>query len=407
MRKFSLFTVLLSVLLAAVLLFSGCAVKVNAENLMANVVPQPVDLPDDLSAGNRAMTDLAVRLLQKAPAGNTMISPVSILTVLALLQNGADKETLAELEALTGLSTDELNGYLAAYTASLLSDKGVRLHALNSLWINEDPDFTPDQSYLQTAADYYQPGIYKAVFDQKTVDEINRWCKKNTDGMIPTIIDELPDDTVMCLINALVFDGKWEKKYEKKDVFSGIFTKEDGTVLTKDFMYSEGERYFESEDAAAFSKYYEGSHYAFVGILPKEGTTLSAYLSSLTGDKLRALLTSSMGSAAVYLPKFSAETSLNLKEIFAFDLPHAFDGDTADFSRMGSVKSGNLYVNTFLHKTFIDVSENGTKAAAITFAGMGKATAAMPRILRLDRPFLYMIIDTQNNQPLFIGTFNG
>lgn len=213
----------------------------------------------------------------------------------------------------------------------------------------------------------------------------------------------------MYLINALAFDAEWSETYKKYQVREGDFTKEDGTVQKADFMYSTEHSYLEDDRATSFVKYYKGGRYAFVALLPKDGVSLSQYISSLTGDALHDLL-NEPAYTTVYtsIPKFESEYSVEMSEILkAMGMTSAFDPATADFTDLGYSTAGNIYINRVLHKTYISVEEEGTKAAAVTAVEPGDGAAIEqeePKEVYLDRPFMYMLIDCENNIPFFIGT---
>ena len=212
-----------------------------------------------------------------------------------------------------------------------------------------------EEDFLQTLTDYYRADVYAAPFDNQTCKDINNWVEENTDGMIPEILDQIPPNAVMYLINALAFDARWSETYQKYQVREGDFTKEDGTIQKAEFMYSTEHSYLEDEQTTEFVKYYKGGKYAFVALLPKEGISLSDYIGSLTGESLHELL-AEPADTTVYasIPKFTSEYSVEMSEILkAMGMTSAFDPATADFTGLGSSTAGNIYINRVLHKTYI------------------------------------------------------
>ena len=397
-------------LLCAMLLNIVSCTKVKAADLMEGVTPREVEVREELSEDNSAVTDFALRLFKATNAGgkNTLISPLSVLCALAMTTNGAKGETREQMEATLGMSAEELNLYLYSYMNSLPTGEKYKLSLANSVWFRDDERFTANEDFLQINADYYGAGAYKAPFDKSTKKDINNWVKENTDGMIPEVLDEIPPEAVMYLVNALAFEAEWSDIYEKKQVRDGTFTKEDGTKQSAEFMYSEEHRYLEDEKATGFMKYYRGSKYAFVALLPNEGVTVSEYLISIDGEALNALLSAPKGnSVQAAIPKFETEYSTEMSEILkSMGMPLAFDEDNADLSGLGSSNAGNIYINRVIHKTFISVAEKGTKAGATTVIEVANKSAAPDEIKRvyLDRPFVYMLVDCENNIPFFIGT---
>ena len=385
--------------------------QAQAKSLMEGISPNSVNALDSLGEYNRAVTDFAVRLFKASveDGKNTLISPLSVLCALAMTANGAENETLEEMEAVSGMSKDELNLYLYSYMKKLPTADEYKLSLANSIWFTEDERFTASNSFLQTNADYYGADIYKAPFNEKTCKEINKWVRQKTDSMIPEILDEIPTDAVMYLINALAFEAEWQKIYEKAQVSDGKFTKEDGTKQTGVFMYGTEGTYLEDEKASGFVKYYKGGKYAFVAMLPDEGVSVAEYVASLDGERLNAMLVNpGYTTVSTAIPKFETEYSVEMDEVLkTMGMPSAFDADYADFTALGTSTRGNIYISRVLHKAYISVGEKGTKAGAATVVEMAdEAGMEMlePKEIYLDRPFVYMLIDTENKIPFFIGT---
>ena len=387
--------------------------QVSANDLMKDVPAKAVDVLPDMDAGAAAAADFGVRLFKTSieEGENTLISPLSVLYALAMTANGADGETLAQMEQVLGMDVDNLNSYMLAYLELLPESKDYKMSLANSIWFKDDPNFAVEQSFLQTNADYYGAGAYKAAFDEGTRNDINNWVKEHTDGMIPEIIDEIPDEAIMYLVNALAFDAKWADEYEEHQIREGRFTMEDGTRQDVDMMHSEEYTYLEDDLATGFIKYYKDRKYAFVAMLPNEGVSVSQYVDSLTGEHLRELLNNPQDlTVFASIPKFETEYDIEMSEVLQeMGMTDAFDWQVADFSRLGTynVDGMNICISRVLHKTFISVSEQGTRAGAATAVEM-VAEGAMEIVefkeVVLDRPFVYMLIDCESNLPFFIGT---
>ena len=229
--------------------------------------------------------------------------------------------------------------------------------------------------------------------------------------MIPEILDQIPPEAVMYLVNALAFEAEWSDIYEKHQVRDGKFTKEDGTRQDVEYMYGSENIYLEDEKATGFIKYYRGGKYAFAAMLPNEGVSVSDYIASLDGESLNAMLADSQyATVLTSIPKFEMEYSVEMSEILkGMGMPKAFDPDNAEFGRLGTSTDGNIYISRVLHKTFISVGEKGTKAGAATVVEVADQSAVEadpqePKQVYLDRPFVYMLVDRENNIPFFIGT---
>ena len=402
----------LMLVLAFSLGLTACS-QVSANDLMKDVPAKAVDVLPDMDAGAAAAADFGVRLFKTSmeEGKNTLISPLSVLYALAMTANGADGETLAQMEKVLGMNVDNLNSYMLAYLDLLPESKDYKMSLANSIWFKDDPDFIVEQSFLQTNADYYGAGAYKVAFDEGTRNDINNWVKEHTDGMIPEIIDEIPDEAIMYLVNALAFDAKWADEYEEHQIREGRFTMDDGTRQDVDMMHSEEYTYLEDDLATGFIKYYKDRRYAFVAMLPNEGVTVSQYVDSLTGEHLRELLNNPQDfTVFASIPKFETEYGIEMSEVLQeMGMTDAFDWQVADFSRLGTynVEGMNICINRVLHKTFISVTEQGTRAGAATAVEM-VAEGAMEieefKEVVLDRPFVYMLIDCETNLPFFIGS---
>jgi len=402
----------LMLVLAFSLGLTACS-QVSANDLMKDVPAKAVDVLPDMDAGATTAADFGVRLFQTSmeEGKNTLISPLSVLYALAMTANGAEGETLAQMEQVLGMDVDNLNSYMLAYLDLLPETKDYKMSLANSIWFKDDPDFIVEQRFLQTNADYYGAGAYKAAFDEGTRNDINNWVKEHTDGMIPEIIDEIPDEAIMYLVNALAFDAKWADEYEEHQIREGRFTMEDGTSQDVDMMHSEEYTYLEDNLATGFIKYYKDRKYAFVAMLPNEGVSVSQYVDSLTGEHLRELMNNPQDlTVFASIPKFGTEYDIEMSEVLQeMGMTDAFDYRVADFSKLGTynVDGMNICINRVLHKTFISVSEQGTRAGAATAVEM-VAEGAMEIVefkeVVLDRPFVYMLIDCETNLPFFIGT---
>ena len=391
-------------LLLAVCMLTACAPKAEeivGENLMKSIQPNNVVITEE-GAPTAAVTDFAVRLLQNSSeeGKNTLISPLSVLYALSMTANGADGNTRAQMESVLGETVGVLNNFLGGY------DTGAELHLANGIWYRDDPSLIVEQSFLQTNADYYGAGIYKAPFDEGTLKAINSFVEENTAGMIKDILDQIPENAVMYLVNALAFEARWETVYKSDQVWETVFTTEAGTQQEVELMYSQEGKYLEDEQATGFLKCYEGGKYAFAALLPKEGVAVGDYVQSLTGAYLQELLgNAQQAKVNAAIPKFETAFDAEMSDILkAMGMTDAFDVSRADFSRMGADTEGNLFISRVLHKTFISVAEQGTKAGAATAIEMTEGAAPDIKHVTLDRPFVYMILDCKTNIPVFMGT---
>lgn len=394
---------------------TGCASNVQATDLMKGIRARNVAEEVDLAANSGKVTDFAVRLLKASHAAvsdeeSILVSPLSVLYALSMTANGAKGDTLAQMENVLGMDVNTLNNYLYNYVQALPQEETYKLHLANSIWFTDDESFAVNEDFLQTNADYYGAEIYKAPFDQTTLNDINQWVNEETDEMIPKILDKIQDNAVMYLINALAFDAEWLNEYESSQIYDNTFTLEDGTEKIVEFMYSDEHKYLKDDKATGFIKYYDDRKYGFAALLPNEGISISDYLTSLDGDDLHNILLDATNELVdVSIPKFTAEYSVEMSELLSdMGMPYAFDSDVSDFTGLGTSTEGNICIDRVLHKTFISVDEKGTKAGAVTAVGMVEGCAVEEpmntKSVHLDRPFVYMLIDCETNNPFFIGT---
>ena len=340
---------------------------------------------------------------------NGMISPVSILMAMAMVENGAEGNSLAQMEEAFGCDAESLSSWLRAWSGSLRTSDDTRVNIANSFWFRDSEALSVKEEYLKKIAGNFNAQAYKAPFNQTTVDDMNAWVNENTYGMIKKLTDRIDPQNMTVILNATAFESAWEKTYETYQIREGeVFYCEDGTEETSAMMYS-GERIFlENELMTGFKKPYKDG-YSFVALLPREGRTVAECVASLDGETFRSLMAGARSEKVnAVIPEFtSGYTMDNLVETFAdMGMTDIFSPAKADLSGMAQVSGENLYVTGILHKTFIEVNRTGTRAAAVTEIKVG-ATADMPVKIydvRLDRPFIYAIVDDYTNTPMFMGT---
>ena len=364
---------------------------------------------------NAQVQDLSVQIFKKAASAkqNSMVSPTSILLAMAMVENGAAGDTKKQMEAVFGMRTSELNQWIRAWSAvqpQANEDAKSRMNIANAVWYNNSGALTLNTDYKKTLQEMLQAQVKGGDFSQQTVKEINSWCSKNTYGMIDKIVEELSPAQQMVLLNAVAFEDQWSEQYKKSQVKKENFTEQNGKKKKTSLMYSEEDIYCQDDMATGFIKPYS-SGYRFVAILPKEGVSVADYMNKLDGERFAAFVDSGQHAVVhAVLPAFKSEYKTDaLVQIFRkMGIKDLFDASAANLSGMGDCSGQNLYVDEILHKTYIDVNREGTRAAAVTGV-MVKATSLNPEpvreyTVRLDRPFLYAIIDAQTGTPVFMGT---
>lgn len=388
----------------------------NTEELLisaAQAMPeaQLVDAKKIDDKAVKAFNDFSIKLFTECDDdSNIMISPISVLYALSMTANGANNLTQEEMIDVLGenLSMEEINVSLKAYMDSILDDDVNKVKLANSIWYNsENNNLHIKENFLQTLSNYYESEIFKLPFDDMALHAINKWVEENTDNMIKDALDKISEDSFMFLINAIVFDAKWADPFYEYQVKNDIFTNSKGEAKDTAFMFSSEDDYLENEHARGFIKYYENYKYAFVAMLPNEGVDIDAMMKNMTGEDYQNFMHPVVATEArISMPKFTYDYNVIMNDILnKMGIKSAFS-DQADFSNMADSEFP-IRINRVIHKTHIENNEAGTRAAAVTIVEM-ENTSAMPvektiKEVYLNRPFVYMIVDTETKLPLFIG----
>lgn len=364
-----------------------------------------------------AAADFGFRLFKEAMSEetNALISPASVITALTMAANGAKGETLEEIEEVIGMDLKTLN---SAFAKDKVIGEGVK--SANSVWIRKNVGLNVNQSFIDTNQKNFGAEVFTEKFDGATLNKINGWVSDNTDGLIENMLDEIPADAVMYLVNTILFDAEWEFKYSAGDVLENqTFTSESGKKQTVSMLFNEDvtsdySNFKLGKTEVVIKDYTNG--YSFAAMLPNKGISVSKALESFSGSDFVNAVTKRVSSEQMYgihflktyIPKFEFECSFDFTNILKkLGMPTSFDSKKADFSSMATSPAGNIFIGRVGHNTHIMLNENGTKAGAATYVEM-KAESAMEepdyRELRFDRPFIYVIYETNTGMPLFIGT---
>lgn len=374
------------------------------------------ELPADM---NEAYVDFSIELFKRSlSAGeNSLISPASAEFALTMAAMGANGETLDEMLTVLcpGSTLEELTAYAGGLNDTLTYTNRTSFHIANSMWTNETLlGDCLNETYADTLKEEMNAEATMLPFNDRAVKEINNWVDENTNGMIPSLLEEISPETAMYLINAMAFEGKWSDQYTEFQIHDEIFTNAAGAEENAEMLRETGRFYLENDDATGFIKYYEGGEYAFLAMLPNEEGAIEDFVSDMTAEDYLTFWNSVTRDYDVRtaLPCFtySYDTIMN-DALIDMGMPTAFTEGAADFSPMVTDETVNLYINRVIHKTFIELNENGTKAAAVTAVEMNCESAMIeePREIKeviLNRPFVYAIVDASSGLPIFIGTVN-
>lgn len=403
MRKFFIHITAVVLILCFAVNIVSCGTAIVADDLMEGIKAKDVQGREADDTFIDAQMDFSLKLFKALSAEkeneNVFISPLSVMLALAMTANGADGTTKAEMEAVLGgdIPLEVLNEYLKAYSDALVS--GDALKIANSIWFREGR-IEVKKGFLQTNADYYGAEARKAPFNDKTVEDINRWVSEHTNGMVDKVLEEIDESAVMFLINAMAFEAEWEKTYGTNEVYKGTFTSISGEKQSAQMMRSEESIYLSDVQATGFIKAYKG-RYSFAALLPNEGVDIYEYIEGLTAAGLKNTLDGATSETVwATLPKFTCEYDEFIEDtIGSLGMPTAFNA-AANFSKITDTQ---IYINKVLHKTYISVDELGTKAGAVTVVEMMDGGVFEYKKVTLDRPFVYMIIDNTTNLPVFMG----
>lgn len=414
---------ILAVLLIFIFILTSCkegTIRLTEKDIEKDPPLPPVVTNEDTSeiidtakTPEEAVTDFGVDLFKESydKSKNTLVSPVSVSLALAMTSGGSSGNSFSEFETILGrgVSMKDMYDFFKSFSDKIDDSEKTEVNVANSIWIRDNKNMiSVKDSFINFADSYFDADVFLSPFNKSTVKDINSWVRDETNGMIKKAIDEIDPLTVMYLINALSFEADWKSKYNDTNEHF-VFTNKDGDKEKTTGMISSEHIYIEDENTVGFIKNYKGDEYSFAVLLPNSDTDIDSYVSTLSGEKVKNLLDNRQSvSVDTVLPKFSFEFDVLLNDpLQKMGLTSPFNPGLSDLSEIGSSSMGNLYISSVIHKTFIEVAEKGTKAAAVTVVDV-KAESAMPiektKRVVVDRPFVFMIIENETDIPLFMGS---
>ena len=345
-------------------------------------------------------------LHETEPDSNMFISPLSISMALGMTLNGAENETydaMRQTLALTGIEEEDINSSYQTTIELLTSmDPDVIMSIANSIWYREGLPVYDD--FIETNQTYFNAEVAELDFNNpNAVDVINDWVNTATNGAIETILQEIPDEIIMYLINALYFKGGWRFPFDEENTQDRPFHNYDGTETTVPLMGHEITipYYYNWEENLYIADIPFGdSLFSFTVIIPED---INTFADSLTLDKWNHYI-NNLHSGEVYigLPRFDLEWDKSLKDILkTLGMAVAFDQNAADFSSIMPLDNGNLFISEVKHKTYLTVDEEGAVAAAVTSVGIGLTST--PLAIIADKPFILAIRENHLGTIMFIG----
>lgn len=390
-----------------VLSFTGC--KEPDKLISGKLVKRPEVI--DISEQNVVVTDFAVRLLQSTFTGeeNVLLSPVSVLSGLSLIANGADGESLAQIEDTVGMSAEEMNEYIYSYNSHLseISSKNCEASLINSLWINKDKDVVVSDEFLYANEMYGNASIYSVPFGEKSASYMEQWISKSTQGIVKNLLYNVPKDATMCSISSFVFSGVWEDGFASIGNSGFESVSEDKNSVVSD-LYCIEDSYIEDNNATGVVKFFKQNKYAFAVVLPNENIDIHTYIEGLTSGSLNKLIESRKGvRVSIRMPEISFSYELNMNHILTeMGMKDIWENQAADFSRFGYAKDGeNIQVDQLVYKTGINLDGDGINTE-LEAEMLVKSTEASKYYLEINRPFVVFLMDCEKNVPLLLGVVN-
>lgn len=371
-----------------------------------------------LSNDQRKIVDgnnmFALRLFDKIQGMESkVVSPLSIAYLMGMLANGADGGTQQEiLKAIgcEGMNVQQLNELYKGFLESVgRRDKQTTVNIANYVAVNKN--YQLNKTFVQQVSENYHAGVESLDFSSsKTTDKINGWCKEQTKGMIPKIIDQVEPSAVSYLMNAIYFNGVWANKFDAKNTKLENFRGYTRDIQKVEMMHQNKKLYYgEMNGFKAVELPYGNGSYSMTVLLPNDDSSISEMIKKLDADKISKLSQNMENSIVdLKLPKFTTEMELPLNGVISsLGAPTIFEAGKTDFSKFAN---GDFFVSKMLQKAKIEVSEQGTKAAAVTAAIMLTSAAPMPLRhvnFHADHPFVYLIKDNRSGAILFMGQYTG
>ena len=372
--------------------------------------PKKVELD---SAITRDINNFGFNLLKQlnkkngTESKNMVISPVSLSVALAILGNGANGQTRAEINKLinaNNLTPEEFSKNYHNLISAYYNVRNDQIQINNSLWIDKKYKFK--EEFLKYSNTFFDSDVFNIDFNSSKAEKsINNWVNEKTHNLIKDPVNNIDSETTMLIVNSLYFNGKWLSEFSKENTKKENFTLRNGNKVMVDMMNDDTyEYYFENEQIKSVTLPYCGTS-AMVFILPK--IDLDQYLASINSDTLTTIAENSKKyMTTMKVPKFNLVTSQSMNEdLSALGMHTAFNKEKADFSNLLQTNSKSLFLTELKQDCSINLDEKGTVAAAVTiiYGGMSSKPENEIKEFYLDRPFLFAIIDRSTKSVLFTG----
>lgn len=407
------------------LAITSCVSSSKAQKDNAIVNTNNIERTEDMDNNYLILSDAQLSAVSKsnsfafnlfrtqAGMDSKVVSPLSVAYLMGMLANGSEGNTHAEIMNALGMSNVSLQTLNEAYkaiinTASNL-DKQTTVNIANCIAVNQQ--ISLKEEYKKAMSQTYNAQVESMNFAGDALKRINSWCDKQTNGMIPSIINQLNPNALTVIMNAIYFNGTWDKKFDKKDTKKEPFKGYTRDIKRVDMMQQKAKfDFIEQNDFSAINLPYGNGTYEMTIILPHDGKSTTEIMEKLDAEKLSEL-NNNMEKCIVdlKLPRFSTSTETQLnKPISNLGAPSMFIAGKADFNKISDTP---MFISSMLQNAKIEVSEEGTKAAAVT-AGvmmMSALPSSQPRLVEFhaDHPFVYIITERHTGAIFFIGQYTG
>ena len=402
MIKKALYTVLIAAVASCGTTRNKVAGSTEACELESGITNATV-VDDAAATSNSFWGKLLGEACREMKQENICLSPMSAQFAMSMVAGGAEGKTKKEIcDAMQLGDSANINSrrLLDDIATKTIWNEHGDVRIANSIWIKEG--FDVKQEFIDTNKEFFDALVESAEFNQETVKRVNDWCNENTNGKIPTIIDRFTDSDRMLLINALYLKAAWSKPFREENTTKQIFTTEKGEEIEVPTMAIRSNEPFYSDDMVSMvSKRLQGG-YSMLFILPGEGVKCDEAAEYVAKDFDTLLKNMEVCNVFLSLPKFTTDFSVSLKPILAnLGITRAF-GSKAQF---GGISDEALFISDVVQKTYINVNEKGTEAAAVTVAVAGALSMRPPKteVITFDRPFIYAIVKDNGNRVLFAG----
>ena len=362
-----------------------------------------------VQSDNKFGLKLFKEIIKEEKDKNVFISPLSVAMALGMTYNGANgstQEAMQKTLELSSLSIQEVNeSYKNLIKLLTQLDPKVQFQIANSIWYRQV--LTPEEEFLNLCKEYFDALVSGLDFgDPQAAKTINAWVDENTNGKIKEIVDDPIDPlTVMFLINAIYFKGIWTYQFDKESTKDDWFVLPDSSWKRCKMMEQRGlYKYFSNDDFQAVDLPYGDGNFSMTIFLPHLQRDIDSLIAKFDHENFNHWISSlsfPSDSFDIYIPKFTLEYELKLNDALkALGMGVAFNPWLADFTKM--YESGDVWINEVKHKTFVEVNEEGTEAAAVTSVQMYSSLPSHSGF-RVDRPFVFAIRENQSQTILFIG----